>query len=74
MTAKILNFSGVTRLDMSPDSVLEPAIGRLESVLVIGYDKDGEEYFASSIADGGTVLWLLERMKKALLEVADDEG
>ena len=30
-------------------------------------DMDGEEYFASSIADGGTVLWLIERMKLQLL-------
>lgn len=33
----------------------------------IGYDADGAEYFASSIADGADVLWLLERLKQQLL-------
>lgn len=72
MSAKIVNFNGITKLDMPPDPVLENAIGKLESVVVLGYDLEGGEFFASSIADGGTVVWLLERMKKALLDVADD--
>jgi len=42
-------------------------MGKLKSVLVIGYDEAGEEYFASSIADGGDVLWLLERCKQELM-------
>lgn len=60
----------VTRLDLPPDRILSAAIGTLESVIVIGYDKDGEEYFASSYADGGDALWLLERCKMALLTTA----
>lgn len=43
----------------------------LEEVVVIGFDKDGELYFASSKADGGTVLWLLEKAKQLLLNVQD---
>ncbi len=63
----------VTRLDVNPERVLESAKDAgLEGVVVIGFDKDGNEYFASSYADGGTVLWLLERLKKKLLEVPDD--
>ena len=35
----------------------------------MGFTADGdEEYFASSYADGGTVLWLLERLKKRLID------
>lgn len=63
----ILNV--MSRLDLPPDRILEAAIGKMDKVVIIGYDKDGEEYFASSIADGGTVLWLMEKMKKKLLEV-----
>jgi hypothetical protein len=39
---------------------------------VLGYDAGGDEYFASSYADGGTVLWLMERLKKRLLQVGDE--
>lgn len=45
---------------------------QLESVVIIGYDTQGNEYFATNLADGGTVLWLLERCKKDLLELIDD--
>ena len=41
----------------------------LDGVVIMGYTTDGEEYFASTYADGSTVLWLAERMKKMLLEV-----
>ena len=68
----IISLPVITRLDLDPDRVLTEACGNLENVVVIGFDKDGEEYFASSIAAGPEVLWLIERMKKALLEVGDD--
>lgn len=66
--SEIINFNGKTRLDIPSDRVLESAKGQLEGVVVIGWDKEGEEYFASSIADGGDVLWLLERCKQELLD------
>lgn len=44
----------------------------LETVIVLGFTNDGEEYFASSVADGGTILWLIERLKKKLLEYPDE--
>ncbi|RPJ29884.1 MAG: hypothetical protein EHM17_16135 [Verrucomicrobiaceae bacterium] len=68
----VVRFTGITKLDMPADHVLESALGKLEGVVILGYDKDGQEYFASSYADGGDMLWLLERAKKALLEVADE--
>lgn len=70
MTAKILDFNGITRLDIDPDRVLSQAAGKLQGVVVVGYDKDGEFYVASSYADGGDMLWALELAKKKLLEVA----
>tara|TARA_R110002167_G_scaffold42512_10_gene129145 strand:+ start:325 stop:543 length:219 start_codon:yes stop_codon:yes gene_type:complete len=63
----------VTSLDCDPERVLSAAQGKLESVVIMGWDKDGDEYFASSIADGGTCVWLAERLKKKLLEAADYE-
>lgn len=67
--AKVIPFTGTTKLDLPPDQILEAAVGKLEGVVIMGWDKDGAEYFASSYAAGSTVLWLAERMKKMLLEV-----
>lgn len=72
LVGKVVNFTGITKLDLPPDRILESAAGTLEGVVVLGYDKDGKEYFASSYADGGDVLWLLERCKKMLLSVGDE--
>ena len=73
MSDNVIPFNGITSLDIDPDMVLDEAKG-LESVIVIGYTKDGEEYFASSVADGGEVLWQLERSKLKLLTIElDDE-
>ncbi len=66
---KIIPIGGVTTLDIPPDKILEAAKGQLEGVLVIGYDKDGELYTASSYADGGIVIWLLEATKNRLFEI-----
>lgn len=65
--AEIHDFTGVTRLDIEPNKVLESAVDELESCVVIGYDKDGDEYFASSIGNDAEVLWLLERFKAFLI-------
>lgn len=68
--SKVILFTGITKLDLPPDRILENNIGKdIESIVIMGYDKDGEEFFASSIADGGTVLWLIERCKLRLLNV-----
>lgn len=67
--AKVLPFTGITSLNSNPDQVLERAVGTCEGVVVLGYDHEGNEYFDSSYADGGEVLWLLERLKKQLLEI-----
>jgi hypothetical protein len=68
----VIPLNNITKLDLPVDRVLNGAKERLEGVVLIGYDKDGDEYFASTYADGGKVLWLLERTKKALLQVTDD--
>lgn len=73
MTDKVVEFPGITTLDLPPERVLQKALDKgLDGVVVMGYDEDGEEYFCSSYADGGEVLWLMERMKLKLLTVLDD--
>ncbi len=66
---KVILMNGITKLDLPIDRVLDSAKGELEGVILIGYDKEGEEYFASTYADGGDILWLIERLKKRLLQI-----
>jgi hypothetical protein len=72
--AKIIEFTGITKLDLSPDKVLENNKGEFEGLVLMGWNTDGEEVFASTYADGGTVLWLLERMKLRLLQSVEQEA
>ena len=69
MTDNVHYLEVVTRLDIPVERVLEQAKDNLSDVVLIGWDKEGEFYFASNKADGGDVLWLLEKAKKVLLEV-----
>lgn len=68
----VTNSGCITKLDLPPDQVLEAALGKMSSVVIIGYDNEENEYFASSIAYGPEVVWLLERLKLKLLTVDDE--
>jgi hypothetical protein len=73
MSAQILRWKGVTTLDLPPAQVLERAAeADLESVFVLGFDKDGDPFFSSSTADGGTLLWLIEIVKARLMGIAGE--
>jgi len=62
----------ITKKDNDPSRVLAEALERgMSSVLVLGYDAHGDEYFAASDADGGSALWLIERAKARLIKVPD---
>jgi len=53
----VISFTGATKIDCTVDQVLDN-IPRddLQSVFVMGFDKDGDPFFASSNADGGEVM------------------
>lgn len=44
----------------------------LTSAIILGWDEDGDIYFAASMADGGDALWLIEKAKRALLSYGDE--
>lgn len=69
MTDNIIPLGNITRLDIPAERILEKAKGELEKVVLLGWDNDGELYFASSFPDGGDVLWLMEKAKLKLLNV-----
>lgn len=62
----------ITTQNTSPDRALEGAAEfGLEEVVIVGFKPDGEFFFASSQADSGDVLYLLERAKYELLKMED---
>lgn len=68
----VVHWGGVTRLQSDPYQIIKRACqAEMTSIVVIGFDKNGQEFFASSDADGGAVLWLLERAKIKLLNVPE---
>lgn len=76
MGDNVIIFNGITKHDLPVEQVLDQAKeAGLHNVVILGsFDAEcDEEYFASSVADGGTVLWLLERLKHQLMFGADEE-
>lgn len=65
----VIPLGNITKLDLNPDIVLENTKGKLCNFVIVGWDKEGELYFSSTKADGGDVLWLLEKAKQALLDI-----
>lgn len=68
---EVVELNAPTLLDIPSERILNKALEQgITDVIVIGYDKDGDFYFASCQADGGSVLWLLEMAKRKLIDVA----
>lgn len=73
MTDNVISFRGISSLDLNPNRVLQEAINDdLQYVVIMGFRKDGSEYFKTSVADGGDVLWIMERSKLKLLRTVDE--
>lgn len=71
MSAEIIELDIVTTHDVPVERILRKASEKdLEGVVAIGWDKEGQFYFASSYADGPEVLWLLEMAKVELFKAA----
>lgn len=68
---KVVELNCVTRHDIPPDRILRSAIGHLESAVLVGYTAEGEEFFASSVADGAQAIWLLQRGAHKLLSMPE---
>ena len=51
-----------------PALVLHEALEHgCDPVIVLGYDREGNEYFSASTSDAQQVNWLLDRLKAKLL-------
>lgn len=67
----IIDFSGGTKGDIPVSNVLKGAED-LSLVIIMGYDKDGNEYFASSTGNSMECAWLAGRYIKMLMESEDE--
>jgi len=70
--SNVVTLPVITRLNLNADRTLESLIGKLEGFVLSGWDKDGNEFFSTTFADGGEVLWLLERCKMVLMEQREE--
>jgi hypothetical protein len=69
----VVRWPGITTLDTSPRLVLTFAMREeLENCIVLGFKEDGGIYLASSVADGGSMLWLMEIAKTRLMALAGE--
>ena len=65
----IIHLNCLTTKDIPPERVLNAALeADLETVVVLGVDKDGSRYFASSTADAAENIFLAEHFKLMLLQ------
>jgi len=71
--SNVVELDVVTSLDIPAERVLRKAIDAdLAGVVIVGYASNGDYYFASSIADGADVNWLLDQCKRQLLAEPSD--
>lgn len=64
----------ISRVDCSADDTVRKALGELDSVVIVGYDRKGNEYYASNVADGANALWHLQRGVHNLMTIVDKSG
>jgi hypothetical protein len=70
----VVVLDGWTKLDIPSSRVLEEAIkSDLQTAVVMGYDKEGQLYFASTIGNLGDVCWLMELSKQLMLRVSEEQ-
>ena len=72
----VIPIGGISRLDLPVETVLDAAKGELEGVLLMGFSHSGEFYVASTYADGGDIMWLMEAAKRKMFACIDcmEEG
>lgn len=66
--SKIIQFTGKTKNEIGPDVILDKAKGEVIECLVIGFQPDGQLYFAGSTGDVGQILTMIELAKKQLMD------
>lgn len=72
--SNVVPFTGVTKADLPVEYILERARdAEMAECVVVGFDRDGNEYFASSRADAAQVIYHLQRAIWSLNRIIDQE-
>jgi hypothetical protein len=61
MSDNVVRFPGITTLDLDADMIVSEAIGKMDRVVIVGLDNDGNEYFAANHSDAGEAMYCLQR-------------
>lgn len=69
---EVVAFRAPSRHDLDPDTILETNKGTFKHLVLLGYDRDDDFIFASTVADGGDVVWMLELAKLKLFKITGD--
>ncbi len=70
--AEVIELAVTTKLDLPVERVIKRAAeASLTEIVVVGFDEDGELFFAATKADAGAVIWQLEMAKYRLLKLCD---
>ncbi len=65
--------NGMTCLDIEPDKLLNEAVGKLQSVVIIGVEHDGTVYNSTSHGHLADTVLDIEIFKAELIEIARGE-
>lgn len=71
--SNVVPFTGTTKADLPVEYILQRAReAEMSECVVVGFDKDGYEYFASSRGDAAQVIYHLQRAIWALNRIIDE--
>ena len=71
----ILQFSGITKVEVSTTEMLEAAMKwEMTKCVVVGINEDGELCFGGSFSDISLINLLLDRAKQCVLSDDMDDG
>jgi hypothetical protein len=71
----VIVLNVLTTINLPPERILNAALeADLAALVIVGYDKNGEYYFHSSIPHGATINWLLDQCKKRIIDEPSDMG
>ena len=69
----VIELRMATKIDLPPERIIERAAeAGLTEVVVVGFNGEGDLFFAASKADAGDVLYQLEMAKYRLLKLCDE--
>lgn len=68
----VVRLGAATKLPLPANRILKGAYNKMDVVAVIGWDKEGHFYFASSESNGAEILMMLELAKRRLMDVIDN--